>query len=402
MANLNPKYIANSVESLYQWVRFNRYMGWDPYDGLNTRFITKVENPYIKILAIQFNKYSPFNFRPILKIKEGIDVKGIALFSQAYSILYGLTGQKKFKTELKWTIKFLIRNSLKEVYDHYLWSSHYFPVVGADKHTLAPDIPDIIGTSCAIKALSMASKILKKKSLLNYVQNSVEYIIKNMISEYKGRKYILYTPFDQNRIVPDATALFLDAVSNGYGEEINGDMVYLVEGLVETLIALQKPNGSWPHAIYINSNSEYNQIDYHQGFLIDGLISVIRYIDGKDRNQLVKTINQAIDLYKKTFLPNGQSYYRYPKRYPVDIHNQSQGIITFSKLYLYFNDPEYLQFAKKIALWTIENMQDNTGYYYYQKGRIITNKIPYMRWSQAWMMLALATLLNAYIQGGRP
>ena len=55
---------------------------------------------------------------------------------------------------------------------------------------------------------------------------------------------------------------------------------------------------------------------------------------------------------------------------------------------------KYLKFANVIAEWTIKNMQDAKGNYYYQKWPFITNKISYMRWNQAWMMVALTHLLN--------
>ena len=51
-------------------------------------------------------------------------------------------------------------------------------------------------------------------------------------------------------------------------------------------------------------------------------------------------------------------------------------------------------FAKKIAGWTIINMQDENGYFYYQKWPFFTNKISYMRWNQAWMMFSLSLLIN--------
>ena len=79
-----------------------------------------------------------------------------------------------------------------------------------------------------------------------------------------------------------------------------------------------------------------------------------------------------------------------PKKWPVDIHNQSQGIITFSIFKDY--DPSYLDFSKKIADWTIENMKDKKGNFYYQKWPFLTNKTSYMRWNQGWMLLALLTL----------
>ena len=51
--------------------------------------------------------------------------------------------------------------------------------------------------------------------------------------------------------------------------------------------------------------------------------------------------------------------------------------------------------ADKIARWALENMQDKKGYFYYQKTKWYTNRIPYIRWSQAWMFYALAHLLAA-------
>jgi hypothetical protein len=40
------------------------------------------------------------------------------------------------------------------------------------------------------------------------------------------------------------------------------------------------------------------------------------------------------------------------------------------------------------------HMWDEQGYFYYQVLPYYKNKIPYMRWSQAWMLLAVSTLLE--------
>jgi hypothetical protein len=103
------------------------------------------------------------------------------------------------------------------------------------------------------------------------------------------------------------------------------------------------------------------------------------------------SITKGVEFYKnEQFFPNGRSMWRLPKKWPVDIHNQAQGIITLSLLKDYH--PEYLNFSKTIARWTIENMQDKIGYFYYRKYPLFTNKISYIRWSQAWMLLALSEL----------
>lgn len=97
-------------------------------------------------------------------------------------------------------------------------------------------------------------------------------------------------------------------------------------------------------------------------------------------------------LYRTAIFSDGSSYWRWPKKWPVEIHNQAQGIITLLKLNKYYPNSE--EFASIIARWTIKNMQAKDGHFYYQNFKYYKNKISYMRWSNAWMFLALAYLLE--------
>ena len=90
----------------------------------------------------------------------------------------------------------------------------------------------------------------------------------------------------------------------------------------------------------------------------------------------------------KFWLEDGSAKYYHNSLYPGDIHCSAQGIVTCLKLREH--DDRSVSIAKKIAKWAIGNMQDKEGYFYYQKTRWYTNKIPYMRWSQAWMFYALS------------
>ncbi len=72
--------------------------------------------------------------------------------------------------------------------------------------------------------------------------------------------------------------------------------------------------------------------------------------------------------------------------YPIDSTALAQSILTLTRF------SEY-ELAEKIALWAIQNMQSKKGYFYYQNHKLLKNKISYMRWSNAWMLLALSKLL---------
>ena len=169
-------------------------------------------------------------------------------------------------------------------------------------------------------------------------------------------------------------------------------MILFAKKAINFVISKQKVDGSWNYSIDLNTGKERKQIDFHQGFVLMSLFNYVRYSSDHD-NIINDSIKRGLEFYRtQQFKENGQSLWRLPKEYPIDIHNQAQGIITFAEFDKYGEN--YLDFSAKIASWTIKNMQDKEGYFYFRNYKLFKNKIPYMRWGQAWMLLALTTLLK--------
>jgi len=106
----------------------------------------------------------------------------------------------------------------------------------------------------------------------------------------------------------------------------------------------------------------------------------------------VSELRKGLEFYADNlFLDDGTPKMLNDRIYPIDIHSCAQAIITFCELADF--EPKYLNMAKKVARWTISNMQDNKGYFYY---RIYKNgkkdKTAYIRWGQAWMLRAISYL----------
>jgi hypothetical protein len=103
-------------------------------------------------------------------------------------------------------------------------------------------------------------------------------------------------------------------------------------------------------------------------------------------------MDTGYEYWKRTFfLPDGTPRYYNHKTLPIDIQCSSQAIDTLA--FFSDSDPEALPLAMKVAQWTIENMQDRTGYFYYRRySRSIVNKTPTLHWGQATMLCALAGL----------
>ena len=152
------------------------------------------------------------------------------------------------------------------------------------------------------------------------------------------------------------------------------------------MIDHQNPDGSW----YYGTQTHHRWVDnFHTGFVLECLFD---YINFSSKFELRSNLKKGLEFYQDNFfLADGTPKYYHDRIYPIDIHSCAQSIITLVKLDSVSEQNQELK--DKVALWTLENMQDSDGYFYFQKKRFFTNKIVYMRWSQAWMLKALVTLL---------
>lgn len=382
--------IIESIDSLYSWVSNNQYVGWDIYDGLNSNLTQKIKNPYFKMFLLQVNKYSPINMRNILKIEKGIDLKGMALFAQSYASLYNTTKEEKYLIEMNRSIDFIKNKSLKKEYGYDCWASHYYPYITFDKSTLSVEAPDIIGTGQAIIALIDSYNITKNVDDKNIAINAADYLVDEFFQNEGQYPFFAYSKSGSKpkHITLNASAQAIEALSVVLSIGENPKYRSICEKAFQTLMQTQKENGSWDYSIHMDGSKKRAQLDFHQGYMIDGLLAYLPYSENK--KDVIECIEKATNYYQNImFHKNGSSYFRYPSPFPVDIHNQAQGIISFSKLSKL--DDMHMEFARHVISWTLNNMQDNSGYFYYQKWPFFKNKIPHMRWGQAWMMLAMAT-----------
>ena len=57
-------------------------------------------------------------------------------------------------------------------------------------------------------------------------------------------------------------------------------------------------------------------------------------------------------------------------------------------------EPNGLALAHSVFKWAVANLWDDRGFFYYRAMRLFTDRTSYMRWSQAWMLLAMVMLLD--------
>jgi hypothetical protein len=103
--------------------------------------------------------------------------------------------------------------------------------------------------------------------------------------------------------------------------------------------------------------------------------------------------------WERTFLRGDAVWLTSTSEYPIDMHAVAHAIITLCV----FRDelPDAVNKADRLAAWALREMRDESGFFYYQKQRAFVNRIPYMRWTQAWMLRALSELATMNVMQER-
>jgi hypothetical protein len=365
------------------------YKGYDPYDGASSKLKLVNGNKYTGILTTYLNKFSPVNIRPFLKIYKSKQNQALAFIARAMMHEYEI-----YRGEIRKITDHLIADSLIDQYGYHCWDAHGFPIRLRNGYKPV-GVTDIIGTE-AIGLLFNELDIHSKDNTYRDICISVSDFIQNELSvQWNNLHYYRYTPETKKSYwcynASIIAAVYVARVAKHY--DVDFDETF-VDCSIKDVISRQKRDGEWYYSLNLESGYEKNQIDFHQGFILDSLLEYMK-MNGFSEPFLSSYI-KGLEFYKdKQFLPDGQGIYRYPQKWPVNIHNQAQGIITFTKAAEAGFGHHYLEFARTIAEWTIRNMQDPDGHFYYHKYRFFTNKIPYIRWSDASMAYALAVYLTA-------
>ena len=152
-------------------------------------------------------------------------------------------------------------------------------------------------------------------------------------------------------------------------------------------VAVQAADGSWA---YSEAATQRWIDNFHTGYNLCALRSIARYGNTAEFDTHIRA---GFQFYRNNFFADcGAPKYFHNQKYPIDVHCVAQSIITL--LALRDLDHSSVALAESVFRWAMAHMWDERGYFYYQVLPLGTNRLPYMRWSQAWMLLGLTELLE--------
>lgn len=390
------QFLITSFLKLIKYCETERYKGWDPFDGLNSKVLIAIlplkYSAILRLIVIQGFKRCPFNLRPLFGVPKEYNAKGIGLFLQGYCNLFRLLEQNPKLEETFGTkedvlgqiqeLAELLINLRSKGYHGSCWG-YNFDWQSRRLFLFPAYCPTVVATSFCAAALMDAYEITRKQEYLDVALDSANFILNDLhLDDYDGEKMISYSPLYGNDLVSNASLLGSKVLSYCYKYTGNEEYLKVARSSVRACCKGQREDGAWtysqiPPKLWVDS--------FHTGYNLDGLIAYEDQTGDKDYHE---NIERGFDYYINHFFnDDGSPKYYDNQQYPIDIHCPGQLLVTLHRLHKF---EEYKELAEKVLAWTIENMQDEKGYFYYQLKKGVSSKIPYMRWSNAFMFYAMS------------
>jgi rhamnogalacturonyl hydrolase YesR len=372
-----PK-IAEEMASLRAYVEQRDFAGYDPFDALNSPLLRTacMGNKWARIACIQFLRRFPVNVRPGLLIPKGHNPKALGLFLEGYARLYSLDPNDDYLDTIRRLIGYLQATKSATASGHgwgynFDWQSRAFFV---PKFT-----PTIVNSAFVGHALLDVAEARLDSRALDLALPVGDFILNDLHRVVEGDTFCFcYTPRDRYA-VHNASLLGASFLIRLW--KLSGRAALRDAALPALAYSMrhQRKDGSWYYAERAGSH----WIDsFHTGFNLE---AARRFTRAGEGGEWLEHYGRGRAYYRDNFfLADGTPKYYHDRVYPIDIHSPAQAVAFFSE-----EGGDHLALADQVLAWMMKNLRDKKGYFHFRKSPRFTNRIPYMRWGQAWAFRAL-------------
>ena len=368
-------------------MRERDFAGYDPFDLLNSRLCSFLagRSRWAGVAVIQIGKRSPINLRPLLGVRPGRNAKGIGLVLASYVRLWSRTRDIQWKARASELVDWLAG----EVRPGMSGASWGYNFPWANRSFIAPrGTPSGVVTSFVGHALLDASDHLDLSNAGALAERAAGFVLRDLNrtdADSDGRFGVSYTPLD-HRFVHNASVLsasLLARIAQRTGDHECADAALAI---ARYTAHSQREDGAWP---YGTSRRDQWVDGFHTSYTLLALQEVGRRLSTDEFDDV---INRGTKFWVDTFLSRDGVSHTSRSHYPIDSHAVAHGLIALQALA--DRIPDSRARIEKLSGWALTEMRDPAGYFYYHKYSTFRNRIPYMRWVQAWMLFALSDLAS--------
>ena len=377
--------VCKSLERVEKWVEDHDYRAYEPFDGLSSFLgLLTFRNLLLDRLLLQLIRQSPVNLRPLLGVRQLDSTKGRGYMASGYLIRFKTNGDVRYKNKAVECLEWLIENKSPK-FKHFSWANHFAFAGRSGRYDKDESI--IVWTSLIGQTFLDAYELLNDARYLDVAKSVCSWILELPRERTTNGTCISYLASVQSSI---HNSNMLGAAMLARTAKLIGDneMLEVAHDAMVYSCSRQLPNGAW----YYGEAKNQHWIDnFHTGYNLDSLKCFIEYTGDRDYES---NLRKGYEFFKGNFFEeNGLPKYYHDRAYPIDSQCAAQAIETLAHFDDY--DPASLLLARKVARWTIENMQDKDGHFYYRRYPLgIKAKTPMLHWAQATTYKALSILLS--------
>ena len=373
--------VNSAIQDALRYAEERDFSGYDPYDALNSPLVRALTfgSKYGRIAWTQFFRRFPLNLRPLLLVRRGHNPKAIGLFLAGMVRLNRVAPSDAYESTIVRLIDILDGLRSKGIAGNgwgynFDWQSR---AAFVPKGT-----PTIVNSSFIGHALLDAWEATGAERARDLALPVADFIMRDLHRKREdGNICFSYTPVDQN-YVHNANLLGASLLIRIHRITGNQEQRRVALRSLAYSMHHQHEDGSW---FYAEAPIQHWVDSFHTGFNLQAIRWFLRYGEaGRFRD----AYQRGVQFYATNFfLPDGTPKYYHDRVYPIDIHAPSEAVSFFSG-----EGEAYSDLTDRILAWMLREMRNSrTGAFYFRKGRRITNRIPYMRWSQAWAFNALTS-----------
>lgn len=373
--------ISSTLDAAEHHMLAEGLRGWDPFDGLCSPLfglpVLRSHRP-LRFVAQQVIRRLPFNVRPLLGVPKQLNPVSVGLFVQ------GLAHRARAEPHT-----YAARRALAEHWTDVLedlastgWSGPCwgYPFDWESRYgTIAADVPTVVATGIITNALVEVDRVFDLPAARELVLGAARFVRQdlNRIPGPQGSFCWSYSPCDRQAVLNatmKGSRLLCQATALGADATIIDD----ARASARFVALHQDKRGAWPYSVADRRRWADN---FHTGYVLECMHS---YVAQTGDAEITAAMDRGWRYYREHFFaPDMTPKFLDNRTLPTDATACAQAIITL----VTFGD---LAGAEAALERSVSALGLADGSFAYQRRRRTSVRIPYLRWSTAWMYCALA------------
>jgi hypothetical protein len=314
--------------------------------------------------------------RPLLRIPKQLNPVSVALYLQGLAYRASAEGGESRRAEASRCIA-LLGELASPGWRHPCWG---YPFDWETRYGSIPaTTPTIVATGIVTNALAVADDVLDLADARELILGAAGFVLEdlNRLEGPDGTFCWSYSPNDRQAVL-NATLKGSRLLAQAHARGASSDLLEPAALSARFVVSHQRESGAWPYSV---GDARAWADSFHTGYILECLLEY-RRLSGDVT--VAETLDRGWRYYRQHFFLDDMTPKYYDDRVgPVDATACAQAVITLSA----FRD---VVGAERAAARSISLLGRADGSVSYQRRGRLTVRIPYLRWSTAWMYCALA------------